>query len=98
MSRLASFRGPSTPSASPVQHKTPKSPASGSQVDSTFHRKLKACLQELRTLTETWDDIVLLDGLKSIKNLTDTRTDLEYGVVSQKLDALLTFVQVMLWA
>lgn len=79
MSRLASFRGPSTPSASPVQHRQPNSPVSQSKaVESTFHRKIKAYLLELRAITETWDDLVLLDGLKSIKNLVDTRTDLEY--------------------
>jgi len=29
-------------------------------------------------VTETWEDLVLLDGLKSLKNLVNTRTDLEY--------------------
>ena len=82
MSRLASFRGPSTPSASPVQHRQPNSPASQSKAtESTFHRKIKVYLLELRSITETWDDLVLLDGLKSIKSLVDTRTDLEYVTV-----------------
>ena len=82
MSRLASFRGPSTPSASPVQHRQPNSPVSQSKAaESTFHRKIKAYLLELRTITETGDDLVLLDGLKAIKNLVDTRTDLEYAAV-----------------
>jgi hypothetical protein len=90
MSRLASFRGPSTPSASPVQHRQPNSPASQSKaVESTFHRKIKAYLLELRAITETWDDLVLLDGLKSIKNLVDTRTDLEYvGALGRGLHKL----------
>ncbi|KAF9001927.1 hypothetical protein BDQ17DRAFT_1243811 [Cyathus striatus] len=77
MSRLASFRGPSTPSSSPVQHK-PQTPASPSrQTESTFHRKIRTCLQELRFICETWDDLILMDGLKSAKSLVDARTDLD---------------------
>jgi hypothetical protein len=75
MSRLASFRGPSTPSASPVQSKQPSSPSR--ITESTYHRKLRTLLQELRSITQTWDDLVLVDGLKAATNLVDTRTDLE---------------------
>ncbi|KAJ3574571.1 hypothetical protein NP233_g1683 [Leucocoprinus birnbaumii] len=84
MSRLASFRGPSTPSSSPAQQvkhrqnqgkSTPNSPSK--QAESTYHRKVRTCLQEIRSVTETWEDIVLLDGLKSLKKLVDTRTDLD---------------------
>ena len=79
MSRLASFRGPSTPSSSPA--KPPNSPASPSrQTDSTFHRKTRTLLQELRSITETWDDLVLIDGLKAARGLVDARTDLEYVI------------------
>ncbi|KAJ7043229.1 hypothetical protein C8F04DRAFT_1207694 [Mycena alexandri] len=79
MSRLASFKGPSTPSSSPVAAKAqPKSPGSPSRpIESTFHRKTRTALQELRSLTETWDDLVLLDGLKAARSLVDTRTDLD---------------------
>lgn len=81
MSRLASFRGPSTPSASPVAAKQPKSPGSPSRpIESTYHRKIRVALQELRSITETWDDLVLLDGLKAARSLVDTRTDLEWVV------------------
>ncbi|CAA7267930.1 unnamed protein product [Cyclocybe aegerita] len=77
-SRLASFRGPSTPTSSPAQQKAPNSPASPSrQAESTFHRKTRTLLQELRSVTEIWDDLVLLDGLKAARELVDTRTDLE---------------------
>ncbi|KAK7049224.1 hypothetical protein VNI00_005825 [Paramarasmius palmivorus] len=82
-SRLASFRGPSTPTSSPVQYKhasasLPASPSSSSKVtESTYHRKTRTLLQELRSLTETWDDLVLIDGLKAAKSLVDTRTDLD---------------------
>jgi hypothetical protein len=79
MSRLASFRGPSTPSASPVQSKQPSSPSSPSRTsESTYHRKIRTLLQELRSITQTWQDLVLLDGLKAATNLVDTRTELEY--------------------
>jgi hypothetical protein len=84
-SRLSSFRGPSTPSASPVpakgqqqQHQSPGgSPSSSRLLESTYHRKLRAALQELRGMTETWDDLALLDGLKAARSLVDARTDLE---------------------
>ncbi|KAJ7074231.1 hypothetical protein C8F01DRAFT_1205382 [Mycena amicta] len=83
--RLASFKGPSTPSSSPVASKQhPKSPASPSRtVESTYHRKTRTALQELRTITETWDDLVLLDGLKAARSLVDTRTDLENNAATR---------------
>lgn len=81
MSRLASFRGPSTPSSSPAKFKPPISPASPSrQTESTFHRKTRTILQELRSITETWDDLVLIDGLKAARELVDARTDLECAI------------------
>nr|GAT51081.1 predicted protein [Mycena chlorophos] len=81
--RLVSFKGPSTPSSSPVaskqhQQQNPKSPGSPSRaVESTYHRKTRAALQELRAITETWDDLVLLDGLKAARGLVDARTELD---------------------
>jgi hypothetical protein len=78
MSRLASFRGPSTPSATPVQSRQPSSPSSPLRLtESTYHRKVRTLLQELRFITQTWDDLVLVDGLKAATGLVDTRTDLE---------------------
>ena len=32
----------------------------------------------MKTAAETWEDIVIFDGLKVAKTLVDTRTDLEY--------------------
>lgn len=46
-------------------------------MESTYHRKVRTLLYDLRTVTENWDDIVLVDGLKAAKSLVDTRTDLE---------------------
>ncbi|KAJ7349253.1 hypothetical protein DFH08DRAFT_864947 [Mycena albidolilacea] len=78
MSRLASFKGPSTPSSSPVAKQQPKSPGSPSRpIESTYHRKTRTALQELRAITETWDDLVLIDGLKAARSLVDARTDLD---------------------
>lgn len=74
--RLASFKGPSTPSSSPVAAKSPAASPSRA-IESTYHRKIRSALQELRAITETWDDLVLLDGLKAARSLVDTRTDLE---------------------
>ena len=79
MSRLASFKGPSTPTASPVRVKEPSAPPSPSRLaESTYHRKVRTLLQEMKTAAETWEDIVIFDGLKVAKTLVDTRTDLEY--------------------
>lgn len=78
--RLKSFHGPSTPTSSPVQSRqSPQPPSSPSrQIESTFHRKTRTLLQDLRTIAQTWDDLVLVDGLKAARKLTDRRTDLEY--------------------
>jgi hypothetical protein len=76
--RLASFRGPSTPSSSPVkQAQSPRSTQSAKQIEQTYHRKLRASLQELRQVCWTWDDLVRKDGLKAVRELIDARTDLE---------------------
>lgn len=81
--RLASFRGPSTPTKTPAKFQPAQSPASPArQVESTYHRKTRTILQELRGHTETWDDLVLHDGLKNLKLLVDTRTELEYDPIS----------------
>ena len=82
--RLASFKGPSTPTSSPAQQQrqpgTPKSPAR--TTESTYHRKLRMSLIDLKTAAETWDDLVLIDGLKAVKALIDARTELEYVSLS----------------
>ncbi|KAH7914670.1 hypothetical protein BJ138DRAFT_1078982 [Hygrophoropsis aurantiaca] len=76
--RLASFRGPSTPTPSPVQQTKQNTPSSPSKsVESTFHRRIRTSLQELRSITQTWDDIVILDGSKALRILTNTRTELD---------------------
>ncbi|KAH7926289.1 hypothetical protein BV22DRAFT_1009331 [Leucogyrophana mollusca] len=77
--RLASFHGPSTPTSSPIQQvrqsNTPSSPSRLSE--STFHRRIRTSLQELRVITQTWDDVVLVDGSKAARALIDTRTELD---------------------
>jgi len=37
-------------------------------------------LQELCSITQTWHDLVFLDGLKAATNLVDTRTDLDNDI------------------
>jgi len=89
--RLASFRGPSTPTSSPARQ--PKGvPASPSRpVESTYHRKIRALLLEIRSATETWDDLIIFDGVKAARELVDTRTDLECVVsVCQDMKKLKT--------
>ncbi|KAI0064689.1 hypothetical protein BV25DRAFT_1800493 [Artomyces pyxidatus] len=77
--RLASFRGPSTPSSSPVSSKQqPKSPQSPPRAtESTYHRKVRSSLQELRNVCQTWDNLILVDGLKAARGLVDARTELD---------------------
>jgi hypothetical protein len=95
--RLASFRGPSTPNASTnsKQNHPTTPPASPSRIsESTFHRKIRASLLEIRAICRTWDDLVLIDGLKAAKHLIDTRTDLEYVAQSCVLVMLsIKFIQ-----
>ncbi|KAI6117557.1 hypothetical protein EDD16DRAFT_1002727 [Pisolithus croceorrhizus] len=76
--RLASFHGPSTPTSSPVsQPRHPGTPASPSRAsETTIHRKARTLLQELRSLSHAWDDVVLVDGLNAARTLVDTRTEL----------------------
>ena len=75
--RLASFKGPSTPTSSPAKQvqQLPASPLRSNE--STYHRKVRTIMQELRTVAENWDDIVLVDGLKAAQSLIDARTGLE---------------------
>ncbi|GJE86948.1 hypothetical protein PsYK624_030310 [Phanerochaete sordida] len=74
--RLASFKGPSTPTSSPAKQmqQQPASPLRSNE--STYHRKVRTIMQELRTVAENWDDIVLVDGLKAAQSLIDARTEL----------------------
>jgi hypothetical protein len=112
-SRLASFHGPSTPSSSPVQkHKSQRTPSSPSSHDrpaaeSPFHRKTRTLLLEIKTLTDTWDDLVVFDGLRTVKGLIDCRTELEYvrmsflGSLSEDVSRLMARLEsqliVMIW-
>ncbi|KZT26486.1 hypothetical protein NEOLEDRAFT_1112388, partial [Neolentinus lepideus HHB14362 ss-1] len=80
MSRLASFKGPSTPTSSPVRVKQP--PPSPGQLpsksaESPYHRKVRILMLELRTCTSIWDDIVTIDGLRAASALVDARTELD---------------------
>lgn len=78
MNRLASFKGPSSPSSSPARAQPPSAPPSPSRLsETTHHRKVRALLRELQTTAQTWDNLVLIDGLTAAQSLIDTRTELE---------------------
>ncbi|TRM57597.1 hypothetical protein BD626DRAFT_551021 [Schizophyllum amplum] len=87
-SRLASFKGPSTPTASPVQAQkrgggsAPNSPSRPVSNETTYHRQVRAALQELQAVAQTWDELVLMDGLKAVQMLVDSRTELENALAS----------------
>jgi hypothetical protein len=83
MSRLASFKGPSSPSPSSSRAQPPSLPSSPSRVsETTHHRRVRTLLRELHTIAQTWDDLVLVDGLTAAQSLIDTRTELEYVLVA----------------
>ncbi|KAI0781080.1 hypothetical protein BD413DRAFT_600524 [Trametes elegans] len=77
-SRLASFRGPSTPSSSPVAARQPSGPASPSRLSELpHHRTLRSQLLELRSIAYEWDERVSGQGLKAASSLVDARTELD---------------------
>lgn len=76
--RLASFRGPSTPTSSPVsvrQQTTPASPSRSTELP--HHRTLRSQLLELRNIAYEWDERVSGQGLKAASSLIDARTELD---------------------
>lgn len=68
-------RGSFTGNKGDANSPPPVSP--GRELESTFHRKIKLQLLEIRSICRLWSDIVLHDGLKAAKTLVDTRTELE---------------------
>ena len=73
MSRLASLtpsRARSSPSPSP-------SPSTPQITETTHHRMLKLLIQELRNVFKTWDELVLIDGMKAAKGCIDEMTEME---------------------
>ncbi|KAF7416022.1 hypothetical protein PC9H_006810 [Pleurotus ostreatus] len=58
---------------------TPSSP-SRSATESTFHRKTRAYLLEFKAIVNSWDDLVLIDGVRAAKHLVDARTELENSI------------------
>lgn len=78
MSRLSSFKGPSTPTSTPIKPKAqPQDAPSPRSSESTYHRKVRTAMQDLQSLTDKWDGLVLVDGLRAARSLVDARTDLE---------------------
>lgn len=82
MSRLASFKGPSSPSPSSVRAQPPSVPSSPSRsFETTQHRKVRTLLRELHAIAQTWDNLVLVDGLAAAQSLVNSRTELEYDQI-----------------
>lgn len=92
MSRLASLT-PSrsaqpSPSPSPAPSRssrsstpTPAAPvvalAKSRYEETTYHRMIKLLIGEFRILLKTWDEVVLVDGLKAGKGCIDEATEME---------------------
>lgn len=71
----SSNRGPVAGNRGGANQTPPDSP--GRELESTFHRKIRTLLLEIRSICGLWSDIVLHDGLKAAKVLVDARTELE---------------------
>ncbi|KAF8590439.1 hypothetical protein K439DRAFT_1403467 [Ramaria rubella] len=82
MSRLASFKGPSSPSQSPVRAASGSTRESPRASETTYHRKIRTLLRELRAIAQVWDELMLVDGLKAVQSLIDTRTELDNELIS----------------
>lgn len=54
-------------------------------IESPFHRKLRSVLLDIRTCANTWDDVVSHTGLRAVRMLVDSRTELAYVDVSRIL-------------
>ncbi|KAF9517511.1 hypothetical protein BS47DRAFT_1290936 [Hydnum rufescens UP504] len=90
--RFASFAGPSSPSPTPVKPQPSRpqqgSPApssslrNGNHSETTYHRKLRTTLLEIQSVTMTWNDLVLHDGLRAAKALVDARTELSNALAA----------------
>lgn len=76
MSRLASFKGPSTPSSSPVRAPERPSSSPSHSFEPTYHRKTRHLLNEFRVAASNWDDL-LSDGQGLLEKLINIRTELE---------------------
>ena len=79
MSRLASLSTPQRSRASPSPSPSPApAPASPSrQTETTHHRMLKLVLAEVRNVLSTWDEILLVDGMRVGKGCIDEATEME---------------------
>lgn len=88
MSRLASL----TPSGTPSRPQTPRSPTSSPapssprtpragtparNVETTHHRMIKLVISEFKSVFKTWDELVLIDGVKAGKGCIDAGTEME---------------------
>ncbi|KAJ8469071.1 hypothetical protein ONZ45_g17017 [Pleurotus djamor] len=76
--RSSTQNQPDSPSRRHNDNTTPSSSnIGGTALESTYHRKTRSLLLELKNLANTWDDLVLIDGVRSARSLVDTRTELE---------------------
>ena len=73
--KTANNRGAVAGNKGSVNPTPPASP--GRELESTFHRKIRTLLLEIRSTCRLWSDIVLQDGLNAAKSLVDARTELE---------------------
>lgn len=87
MSRLASLTPSGTPSRSRTGSQSPAPSPSAStpgtprantrQIETTHHRMVKLIISELKSLFKTWDELVLVDGMKAGKGCIDEATEME---------------------
>ncbi|KAF9518895.1 hypothetical protein BS47DRAFT_1375223 [Hydnum rufescens UP504] len=94
--RLGSFAGPTSPSLTPVKPQPSRkkqgspdpSPSlrNDNHSETTYHRKLRTTLVEIQSVTMTWNDLVLHDGLRAAKALVGARTELSNALAASPMD------------
>lgn len=89
MSRLASLAPAVTPnraqtptrdiggSPAPASPRTPRGATPSRAVETTHHRMIKLIINEFRSVFKTWDELVLVDGVRAGKGCIDAGTEME---------------------
>ncbi|KAG8900207.1 hypothetical protein FRC01_010220 [Tulasnella sp. 417] len=83
-----------SPAKSPTSKRDPQGPSLYDRLEpdktppteSTYHRKLRTYLLDLRVAVKTWNDLVLVDGIKAAKGLVDARTELDNSLAALPSD------------
>lgn len=76
-SRLASLSTPQRSRSSPSPSPSPAPASPLKPLETTHHRMLKLVIGEVRNVINTWDEIILHDGMRAGKGCIDEGTEME---------------------